>query len=131
MTNKHFAILTYADVDRAVTLLQAIGFQQALMVRDDTDPQVVHHAEFSWNAGGGVMWATPDDDRVYRRPGTGNVYLTLGSDAAVDTLHERLVALGCASVQEPADEAYGGRGAGVRDAEGNLWSFGSYQGSAG
>lgn len=123
------AILTYADPDLAVSLLGALGFEEVLVVRDETDRTVVHHAEFAWNELAGVMWATPDPSRVWRRPGAGNAYLAVDSDAEVTDLYRRALAAGCESVQEPEDQDYGGRGAGVRDHEGNLWSFGSYQGA--
>jgi uncharacterized glyoxalase superfamily protein PhnB len=38
------------------------------------------------------------------------------------------MAAGGTSLQEPIDQDYGGRSAGVADAEGNQWSIGSYQG---
>lgn len=128
MTRKLYAALSFADAERAAELLKTFGFTEMLTVRNEADPTRVEHAQYAWNDGAGVMWASPDPERGWRRPGTGNVYLSVESDAAVDELHARLVAFGCESVEEPNDADYGGRSAGVRDSEGNLWSFGTYAG---
>ncbi|WP_341675912.1 VOC family protein [Niveibacterium sp. SC-1] len=44
----------------------------------------------------------------------------------VDAAYQRALAAGAASIAEPRDQPYGDRGAGVRDAEGNLWWIGTH-----
>jgi uncharacterized glyoxalase superfamily protein PhnB len=43
-----------------------------------------------------------------------------------DAHYERAVAAGAAIVREPVDQPYGSREYSVRDIDGNLWSFGTY-----
>lgn len=59
--------------------------------------------------------------------GGASVYLIVDTDDEVDRLHGRAVEAGATTVMAPRDEDYGGRGASVRDAEGNTWSIGSYR----
>jgi uncharacterized glyoxalase superfamily protein PhnB len=47
----------------------------------------------------------------------------------VDDLFERAVARGATAIRKPSDTDYGSRECAVRDPEGNLWSFGTYQGA--
>ena len=60
-----------------------------------------------------------------RQPGQGSVYVVCDDP---DALYARATAAGAEVIQELTDEDYGSRGFGVRDPEGNLWSFGTYSG---
>lgn len=44
----------------------------------------------------------------------------------VDAHHRRAVEHGAEIVMEPTDQDYGSRDYMARDAEGNVWSFGTY-----
>ncbi|GGM24032.1 VOC family protein [Promicromonospora citrea] len=126
MSTGLWVTLTYRDADAGLAWLQAVGFTERAVYRDDADPAVVQHAELDWPAGGGVMLGTyrprpgwPDE------AGTGSAYAVTDD---VDGTYRAALAAGGSSLQEPADQDYGGRSCTVRDVDGNLWSFGSYRG---
>lgn len=126
-----FTCLSFTDVDAAIRFLVAVGFQEKAVYRDENDPSTVVHAEFAWRDTGGIMFSTADrEDSEFSRQnrGRGVCYCVVEQDADVDDVHSRALAAGATPVREPIDEDYGGRGSAVRDAEGNLWSFGSYPG---
>lgn len=132
MTNHQAAIwpvLTYRDAPAAIEFLtKAFGFEQRAVYTRDADPSVVEHAELRWPFGGGIMLGTAgkDDSPFGRRtPGNDSVYAVCTDP---DALYEQAVAAGAEVVRELRDEDYGSRGFSVRDAEGNLWSFGTYAG---
>ena len=115
--------LTFTDADAGIAWLEAIGFTTKDVYRDDTDPSVVVHAEMLWPAGGGVMFGSHRDNPDWpNQPGTGAAYLVTDDP---DGVFAAALAAGATALREPRDEDYGGRGATVRDPEGNLWSFGS------
>ncbi|GAB03728.1 glyoxalase [Gordonia amarae] len=121
--------LTYRDAPAAADfLITAFGFEkQAWYTRED-DPSIVEHAQLTWPLGGGVMFGTAGkDDGPFcnRPPGQGSVYVVCDDP---DALFARAKAAGAEVIQELTDEDYGSRGFGVRDPEGNLWSFGTYRG---
>ena len=117
--------LRFTDTNMMIGWLEAIGFVEHAVYRDESDSSVVHHAEYLWPGGGGIMFGThrPNPDWP-SEPGTGAAYLVADDP---DELFARAVAAGATGLYEPRDEDYGGRGAAVTDPEGNLWSFGSYQ----
>ena len=117
--------LRFQDADAMIAWLQAVGFTDHALYRDETDPSVVMHAEMLWPSGGGVMFGSHSENPDWpSRPGTGSTYLVTED---VDGVFQAAVAAGAKVLHEPRDEDYGGRGAAVVDPEGNLWSFGSYQ----
>lgn len=124
-----FHSLQYDDPDRAIAFLTAVGFTEAGVYRDDDG--TVMHAQFNWRDSGGVMFGQvrEDDSGWKRSAGHGQCYCVVESDADVDRVHALAVEAGARSVQEPADQDYGGRSCAVEDAEGNQWSFGSYAGT--
>lgn len=110
-------------------LVGTFGFEERLVVADDDDPSVVHHAELVWPEGGGVMLGTAArEGNEYSRMPTGAASCYVVS-SRVDELWQRAVDAGLAVVGELRDEDYGSRGFSVRDAEGNIWSFGTYAGT--
>lgn len=135
MTNNNlFHCLAFRDADAGIAFLTALGFEERLTVRNETDPSVVEHAQFQWNQGGGVMFGSarrPNDTNSdwERRVGVSSCYLVVPTDAEVDAAYERALAAGATSRREPVDEEYGGRGCAVVDAEGNQWAIGSYRGA--
>ena len=117
--------LTFTDVEAMIRWLEAVGFVEHAVHRDEAGPAQVVHAEYLWPAGGGIMFGShrPSPDWP-GRPGTAAAYLVTDDP---DGVHARAVAADATSLHEPRDEDYGGRGAAVVDPEGNLWSFGSYR----
>ncbi|MDO5498493.1 MAG: VOC family protein [Propionibacteriaceae bacterium] len=128
-----FHSLAFRDADAGIAFLTSLGFEERLVVRNDTEPSVVEHAQFHWGDCGAIMFGSaqradaPGSDWE-RRVGVASCYLVVASDAEVDEVYQRAVAAGATSLQEPADQDYGGRSCGVADPEGNQWSIGSYAG---
>lgn len=121
----HWQTLTLRDAETMTTWLSAIGFAEHATYRNEADPAVVVHAEWVWPGGAGIMFGTEREDAVGSSTvGTSACYLV--SDDP-DALFRAAVAAGASVEQDLVDQDYGGRGATVRDPEGNLWSFGSYQ----
>ena len=69
------------------------------------------------------------DDSVFGKRIAGNDCVYVDCDDP-DALFERAVARGAEVVRGLTDEDYGSRGFTVRDPEGNLWSFGTFDGEA-
>lgn len=126
-----FHSLTYADADKGLAFLAALGFEQILVVRNDADPSRVEHAELRWRDSGGIMLGSVRDAGPHRVPDTADqarCYLAVETDADVDAIYDKALANGATTIEEPADQPYGGRVATVADPEGNSWSVGSYSG---
>lgn len=124
MTIGLWQTLSYRDADAGLAWLEAVGFTPKEVYRDPADASLVQHAELLWPAGGGVMLGSHRDNPDWpQQPGTGAAYLVTDDP---DAVHRAAIDAGATSLREPRDEDYGGRGATVRDPEGNLWSFGSY-----
>ena len=122
---RHWQTLTFRDAEQMMTWLGTIGFREHATHRDEADPSVVVHAEWLRPDGGAVMFGSAREDAVgSSAPGNAACYLVVDdADAVVDAA----VAGGATLVQTTVDQDYGGRGGTVRDPEGNLWSFGTYQ----
>jgi uncharacterized glyoxalase superfamily protein PhnB len=125
MTVGMWASFAFREADAAMAWLKAVGFSENAVYRDDEDSTVVVHAEYTWPAGGGLMFGSVRaNPRWPKQPGTGATYLVTDD---VDGTYAAALAAGGTSLAEPYDEPYG-RSAAVRDPEGNLWSFGTYDG---
>ncbi len=119
-------VLRFADADRALTFLaDAFGFEEQSVHRDDRG--TIAHATMSWD----------DDVLMFSgAKGAGDlfdlgpvvVYCTVEDP---DAHHARAVAAGAEVVMAPTDQDYGSREHAVRDAEGNVWCFGTYSPTAG
>ncbi|KRF15557.1 hypothetical protein ASG90_11285 [Nocardioides sp. Soil797] len=121
----HWQTLTLQDPEKMMAWLGAIGFTEHATYRDESDPPVIVHAEWLWSGGGGIMFGAVRDDSVgSSAPGNAACYLVTEDP---DAVFDAAVAAGATVVHEMVDQDYGGRGGTVRDPEGNLWSFGSYQ----
>ncbi|MFD7910144.1 MULTISPECIES: VOC family protein [unclassified Streptomyces] len=117
--------LVYRDAKAAIRLLtEAFGFSQ-VAVYEGEDGSVTH-AELAYGNGmvmlgssgkGGVF------DKVMEGAGPSGVYVVVDD---VDAHHRRAVEHGAEIVMEPTDQDYGSRDYMARDAEGNVWSFGTY-----
>ncbi|WP_314249147.1 VOC family protein [Streptomyces kutzneri] len=117
--------LVYRDARAAIRLLtEAFGFSQ-IAVYEGEDGSVTH-AELAYGNGmvmlgssgtGGVF------DKAMEGAGPSGVYVVVDD---VDAHHRRAVEHGAEIVMEPTDQDYGSRDYMARDAEGNVWSFGTY-----
>lgn len=119
--------LAFRDAEAMTVWLRAVGFEEHAVYTDDKNPAKVVHAEYLWPRGGGIMFSSFEDRPDWPvRPGTGAAYLVCDD---CDEVFARAVSAGATVLREPADQDYGGRSAGVRDPEGNVWSLGTYPGA--
>lgn len=136
MSNDNFTavwpIVSFRDARAASTFLQdAFGFVEVAAYARDDDPSIVEHGEMRWPLGGGIMFGSAGkDDSPFGQRAVGNDSVYLVCDDP-DGLFARATAAGATVVRGLADEDYGSRGFTVSDADGNLWSFGTYRGHAG
>jgi uncharacterized glyoxalase superfamily protein PhnB len=117
--------LLYADAQAAITMLtEAFGFLAEAVYLDEDD--LVSHAELSYGNGmvmvrskgrGGMLVQAVHDG------GPASVYVVVDD---VDEHHRRAAAHGVEILMPPADQDYGSRDYVARDAEGNVWTFGTY-----
>ena len=120
--------LVYDDALEAIRfLVDAFGFDERIVVKDDDDPSAIHHAELRWPEGGGVMLGSAGRGSTLSGvpSGAGAVYVVTDHP---DELRDRAVAAGAELVRDLQDEEYGSRGFTVRDPAGTSWSFGTYRG---
>ncbi len=127
-----FHSLSFRDADAGIAFLTALGFTERLVVRNESDPRIVEHAQFHWGECGAIMFGSaerPGDASGWeRRVGVASCYLVVSTDDEVDAAYARAIAAGGVSCQEPMDVDYGGRTCAVQDPEGNQYSIGSYPG---
>lgn len=123
-----FHCLRYADADRALDFLRALGLTERLVVRDPDDPGVVVHAQLAWRGICGVMLGSERDDALAGVIGRGAVVLVVERDDDVDALLARALDAGATLHQGLTEPPHGGRFAAVLDAEGGYWGFDSYAG---
>ena len=123
--------MSYRDPIAAVTWLErAFGFKPHAVYKDDAG-QVIH-AELTF--GNGMIMIGPVDKGDF-----GKRFMTMPDKAGgrctqsiyvivddVDGHHARAATAGAEIVIAPKDESYGGRNYSVRDPDGHVWSFGSY-----
>ncbi|MET0838102.1 MAG: VOC family protein [Marmoricola sp.] len=111
------------DARAEIAFLVALGFE-ATVVYGEGDR--VDHAQLDWPEGGGVMMGShkPGGEWV-TEPGTAGFYVVTADPQAV---HARAVAAGAQITREVNSTDYGSTEFGLRDPEGNQWSFGTYVG---
>jgi uncharacterized glyoxalase superfamily protein PhnB len=121
-----FPALRYADARAAIGFLtRAFGAtEKAVHERDG----VVHHAELALGAGLVMVGQYSEDGWLGGDPprplsSTVSIYVTIEDP---DAHHAAARAAGATIVRELEDMDYGSREYSVRDPEGNLWSFGTY-----
>ncbi|MFF4851334.1 VOC family protein [Streptomyces sp. NPDC001194] len=117
--------LRYRDAKAAVKLLtEAFGFSQ-IAVYEGEDGAVMH-AELAYGTGL-VMLGSKGTGSVFDKAmgdgGPVGVYVVVDD---VDAHHRRAAEHGVEILMEPTDQDYGSRDYMARDAEGNIWSFGTY-----
>jgi len=127
------SILRYADCTAALEFLTGtFGFTAGNVFRDDAGKVV--HAEL-WFGNGGIMIGPVADTpfgRYMRQPGAaGGVTSTIFAVVQdPDAHHQRAVAAGFEILLPLRDESYGSREYTVRDPEGHIWTFGTYDAAA-
>jgi uncharacterized glyoxalase superfamily protein PhnB len=119
--------LRYRDAHAAIDWLErTLGFERHAVHEDDAGNVV--HAELDFR-GGLVMLGSARDpaegdfQKIAPPPGSSSVYVVIDDP---DALHDRAKAAGAEIVRELVDLDYGSRDFAVRDPEGNLWNFGTY-----
>ncbi|MER7621242.1 VOC family protein [Streptomyces sp. NPDC126503] len=117
--------LVYRDAKAAIAqLTEAFGFT-ATAVYEGEDG-LVAHAELTYGNGTvmlGSRGTGSEFDRLMAGGGPVGVFVHVDD---VDEHHARAVAHGVEIVMPPRDQDYGSRDYMARDAEGNIWSFGTY-----
>lgn len=126
--------LRYADAPAAITFLcDALGFARHMVVEDESDPTLIHHAQLTQN-GAMVMLGSDrpgetKDRYRWRTPAeaggiTQCVCLVV---ANADAAHARAKAAGAEILAGPYDnDGYPGRSFDARDPEGNVWNVTDY-----
>ncbi|MFE0351507.1 VOC family protein [Streptomyces griseoluteus] len=120
-----YPTLLYADARAAIAqLTRALGFTE-LAVYESEDGTVLH-AELT-QGNGAVMLGSKGRGGVLAEAmgggGPAGVYVVVDD---VDAHHRRAVEHGVEILAPPTDQDYGARDYLARDAEGNVWSFGTY-----
>ena len=118
-----FPVLRYQDATGAIRFLEdALGFAAEVVHRDDAGHVV--HAVLG-RPGGAVMLSEARGEGTSPYDlGPICVYVVVDDP---DAHHAGAVAAGAEIVEAPVDRDYGSREYAVRDPEGNVWSFGTYQ----
>ncbi|MCK8678984.1 VOC family protein [Streptomyces lichenis] len=117
--------LLYEDARAAIRLLvDGFGFRE-LAVYEGEDGSVVH-AELAMG-GSVVMLGSKGRGGVFAEAmadaGPAGMYVVV---ADADAHHRRAAEYGVEILMPPTDQDYGSRDYMARDAEGNVWSFGTY-----
>ena len=124
-----WASMTYRDPDVGIRFVtEVLGFEELVLVRDESGGIV--HSEYRWPEGGIVGVAGYEEGSPFLPPpGENGLYVVTSDPRAV---WERCQAAGVEVIRPPEEPHYdpGGMGFSVRDAEGNVWSFGTYAGGA-
>ncbi|WP_299536633.1 VOC family protein [uncultured Streptomyces sp.] len=120
-----FPTVLYDDAQAAIrTLTEGLGFTEEAVYRGEDG--TVLHAELS-RGNGRVMLGSRGRAGVFAEAmagsGPAGVYVVVDE---VDEHHARAVAHGVEILMPPTDQDYGSRDYMARDAEGNVWSFGTY-----
>jgi uncharacterized glyoxalase superfamily protein PhnB len=112
---------TFDDADAALRfLVDVLGFGESNVTRGDDGS--IQHAELSW--GGGLIMVGPKGAGSPFNVGPSCTYMALDDP---DAHFERVTAGDVDVVMGLTDQPYGSREFAVRDAEGNLWCFGTYR----
>ncbi|GHB35316.1 hypothetical protein GCM10010347_00580 [Streptomyces cirratus] len=117
--------LLYRDAKAAIRqLTEAFGFTQVAVYEGEDG--TVMHAELSYGNGAVMLGSKGRGglfDKAMADGGPVGVYVVVDD---VDAHHRRAAEHGTEIVMEPTDQDYGSRDYMARDAEGNIWSFGTY-----
>jgi uncharacterized glyoxalase superfamily protein PhnB len=130
-------VLRYRDAPAAIEwLCQTIGFERHLVVPNADG--TIARAQLRFGNGiimlGSAVKNVTAFDRHLRQPdeiGGGNTQSAYVIVTDADALYARVKAAGAIIAMEIRDEDYGGRDFSCFDPEGHLWSFGTYDPTAG
>lgn len=118
-----FATLQARDAEAMLSFLLALGFVENVVHREGGQ---ILHAQLDWPAGGAVMFGGRRPGRPWsREPGTAGTYLVAED---IDDVYARAESTGAEIIRPLQGTDYGAREFTLRDAEGNLWSIGTYPG---
>jgi uncharacterized glyoxalase superfamily protein PhnB len=117
-----FPTLKYDDAPAAIDFLTTAFGAERHAVYTGEDGAVIH-AELRFG-NGLVMLGPARPDAAASRGQGGGIYIVV---ADTDAHHERARAAGVEITRAPHDTDYGAREYAAQDAEGNIWSFGTYQ----
>jgi len=121
-------VLRYRNAPAAIEFLQnVLGFEATLVV--DGKDGLIEHAQLTH--GTGMVMLASVTESAYQRaasgnedpPGIGATYVVV-EDVYAHAAKAR--SFGADIILEPAEQDYGGASYTVKDPEGNVWSFGSY-----
>jgi uncharacterized glyoxalase superfamily protein PhnB len=119
-----YPVLKYDDAHAAIDFLErAFGFEP-LAVHEGENGGVAH-AEMRFGDEVVMFGSAGEGDPVFNQ-GIGRTIVYAVVDDP-DGLYARAKEAGADVVLEPTDQDYGSRDFAVRDLEGNIWSFGTYQ----
>ena len=110
--------LVVPEADKMVTFLKAaFGAKEHDITRGDDGS--IWHADVQ--IGDSHVMLSQANDRFPAMPAA--IYLYVPD---TDATYKAALAAGATSTMEPADQFYGDRNAGVRDAQGNMWWIGTH-----
>ena len=112
--------IRYQDAKGAIDFLErAFGFERRELIENEDG--TVGHAELIYGRGMVMVGSRREGDRF----DTGRAVLyAIVEDP--DAHHDRAEAAGATIVMELTDQPYGSREFAAEDAEGNVWTFGTY-----
>lgn len=125
-----YPALRYQDPRAAIAWLTSVlGFQEHEVITAD-DGSIVH-AELSRN-GNLIMLGSTKNDPFGKSPRelggvSGSIYIALETPADIDTLYAQVKRSKAEIIRELTDTDYGSHDFGVRDPQGQVWSFGTYR----
>lgn len=119
----------FSDVDAGVSFLtDGLGFVVTALYRGDDG--TVEHAEARWPDGGGIMFGSRGKTGDWGELGPQGVYVVAAERATVDAAWERVRSrAGVEVLRALHDTDYGSHQFDIRDADGNLWTVGTYRGA--
>ena len=101
-------------------LVEAFGFEQK--AAHQAEDGSLQYVELALN--GAPLGLGPTTEGSMFDTGPAVVYISLDD---VDSMHDRAKAAGAEILMPPTDQDYGSRDFVAKDAEGNVWCFGTYQ----
>ncbi len=125
-----WAALNFADADAGIAfMVEVLGFVPDLVVQD-AEPGIVAHSQLRWPEGGIIQAASahrPGNVFSDRPVGSDSIYVITADPMVV---YDRCLGAGVDILMEPGAPDYDPQGLvfSIRDPEGNLWSFGTYDG---
>lgn len=129
MTQSVYSTFRFNDAPAAIEWLhQTLGFEELAVHRGEDG--TVNHAELAFE-GEVIMLGSASDGSDGRMAGQFGPAVTYLATDGVDALYERARSAGAELEYELRETDYGSREFAARDAEGNVWSVGTYRPSSG